>query len=87
MKKIVRLTSRRRLTVPAALCDDLKIGPGDEVELERRVLDGERVWILRPKVVPSMPWFGALRNYAAGRPHDMDSIRTAIGRNIGRSEA
>jgi bifunctional DNA-binding transcriptional regulator/antitoxin component of YhaV-PrlF toxin-antitoxin module len=37
------LTAKRQATLPAALCEELGVGPGDALDVERRVVDGETV--------------------------------------------
>ena len=37
--------------MPREVCEQLHLQEGDEIELEPRVIDGETVWILRPKTV------------------------------------
>jgi len=36
----VAITAKRQATLPATLCDDLGVGPGDVLDVERRVLKG-----------------------------------------------
>ena len=85
--KTLKLTSKRQATFPAALCDELGVHPGDELQLERRILNGEAAWVIQAKKTPGMPWFGALRGYAAGKPHDMQSIRVAVGCGVGNRKS
>lgn len=76
----IKLTSKRQATLPARLCRELGVKPGDELALERRSVDGHDAWLLsRPQADPA-PWFGCLRAYAAGKSHDMESIRANIAR-------
>ena len=87
MVKTLKLTSKRQATFPVALCEELGVHPGDELKLERQILNGEATWVIQAKKKPGMPWFGALRDYATGRSHDMPSIRTTIGREIGNKKS
>ena len=87
MVKMLKLTSKRQATFPAALCDELGVCPGDELQLERRVLDGKAAWVIRARRESTMPWFGALRDFAKGKRHDMHSIRTSIGRRVGEGKS
>lgn len=87
MVKTLKITSKRQATFPAALCDELGVVPGDELQLERRVLDGAAAWVIQAKGKPGMSWFGALRGYATGKSHDMKSIRSVVGREIGNSKS
>ena len=75
----IRLTSKRQATLPVALCDELRVGPGDELLLERRALDGETLWVLRPARA-DLAWFGSLRRWAKGKSHDPRRIRKSIER-------
>ncbi|CAN5389343.1 hypothetical protein BH24GEM3_BH24GEM3_02340 [soil metagenome] len=71
------ITAKRQATLPAALCEELGVGPGDTLTLERREIDGEPVWVLRaPK--PDWSWAGSLRAYAEGKSHDWDDIERSI---------
>ena len=83
MIKTLKLTSKRQATFPAALCEELGVSPGDELKLERHILNGEASWVIQAKEKPGTPWFGALRDYATDKPHDMKSIRTTIGQKVG----
>lgn len=78
-QRVIRLTAKRQATLPAALCEELGVGPGDTLTLERRELEGEPVWILRaPK--PDWSWLGAARAYAEGKSHDWEEIERSIER-------
>ena len=35
----------------------------------------------------SNDWFGALNQYAKGKPHDMEAIRASIGKALGEKDA
>ncbi len=76
--KTIRLTSKRQATFPKELCEEMKLEPGDTVLVEAKVVDGKRVWVLRPAKSYDRKWFGALRRYGKGKPHDMDSVRESI---------
>ena len=78
--KTIRLTAKRQATFPLKLCEDMDLGPGDSVLVDERIVDGERVWVLRPVRDAHQGWFGALRRYAKGKPHDMDAVRKSIGK-------
>ena len=87
MVKTLKLTSKRQATFPAALCEELGVSAGDELKLERQIVNGEAAWVIQAKEKPGTPWFGALRNYANDKPHDMKSIRATVGHNIGSGES
>ncbi len=74
----IRLTAKRQATLPLALCNEMLVGPGDTLRVERVTLEGEVVWLLRPDRPAPGSWFGALRSYAVGLPHDMETIRRSI---------
>jgi bifunctional DNA-binding transcriptional regulator/antitoxin component of YhaV-PrlF toxin-antitoxin module len=75
----LKITAKRQATLPAALCEELGVGPGDTLTLERHELDGEPVWVLRsPK--PDWSWAGSLREYAEGKSHDWADIERSIAR-------
>lgn len=77
----IRITSKRQATLPKELCDELGVGPGDRLLLERRTIEGETVWVvLAPR--PDWSWFGSLRRYAEGKSHDWDDIEESIGRGF-----
>ncbi len=76
----LKLTSKRQATLPKALCDELGVRSGDMLRAEPGVINGERVWILRPAERPAMPWFAKLKRFAKGKSHDMKFIRASIAR-------
>jgi AbrB family looped-hinge helix DNA binding protein len=80
MKRIT-ITSKRQATLPAELCEDLGVGPGDKIDLERRNVQGETVWILRAKK-PDWSWLGAAEKYAKGRSKDWEEIERSIAKGL-----
>ena len=82
----IRLTSKRQATFPRALCEEMRLKPGDRLALDARVVDGERVWVLRPDRQEEPSWFGCLERYARGKSHDMESIRKSIAEARKRGE-
>lgn len=86
MATTIKLTSKRQATFPVELCEDLGLGPGDELELIPRVEGGERVWILQKRKTPQRSWLGCLSGYAANaEDHSMESVRESIRK--GRTES
>lgn len=79
LRKSVKLTTKRQATLPVQLCEELGVGPGDRLLLERRVLDGEAVWLLR-RPEPDWSWAGSLKRYGRGRSHDWAAIERSIER-------
>ena len=74
----IRLTSKRQATLPKALCEDMNVRAGDSLFVERALIEGEDVWVLRPAREDLPGWIGALRKYATGKKHDMASVRRSI---------
>ena len=84
--KTITLTAKRQATLPAELCRDLGLQPGDKLALERREVDGVPAWIMRPvSEHNTSSWFGALRPYASDKSHAMEDIRRSIGRKAGET--
>lgn len=80
----VKITAKRQATFPLETCEALRIGPGDIVDVEPRLIDDEQVWILRPRQTPDRSWVGSLRDRIKNDDHSMDGIRRSIER--GRRE-
>ena len=78
MKRIA-ITSKRQATLPAEVCEELGVRPGDKVALERRTVDGEIVWVLRAPG-RDWSWFGGARSYAEGKDHRWEAIERSIGK-------
>ena len=74
----IKVSSKRQATFPKQVCESLGIQPGDEIFLDRRVESDEEVWILKSSKEIIRPWLGSLRQFAHGKSHDMDSIRTSV---------
>ncbi len=74
----IRLTSKRQATLPKALCDEMRLRPGDALRVTPRAVGGERVWCLEPLRRAEETWFGRLQKYARGKSHDMSDIRRSI---------
>ena len=74
----ITLASKRQVTFPVQVCDDLNLRPGDVIQLEPAVLAGERVWILRPKKSPPRPWLGCLAGKTNVTSHSLDAVRASI---------
>jgi bifunctional DNA-binding transcriptional regulator/antitoxin component of YhaV-PrlF toxin-antitoxin module len=75
----VKLTAKRQATLPAALCEELGVGPSDQLALERCSVDGSPAWVLRA-AKPDWSWFGAARPWSSGKSHRWDDIERSIGR-------
>jgi len=75
----VAITSKRQATLPAALCEELGVGPGDALDVERRV------WVLRGKNL-DWSWIGVARQYAKGRSHKLSDVKRSIERGWSRGD-
>ena len=73
----IKMTAKRQATFPTELCEDMKIGPGDELIVEHKLIKGELVWVLKPRE-NKLEWMGALKKYAQNKSHEMDNIRRSI---------
>ncbi len=73
----IKMTSKRQATFPTELCEDMGVGPGDELVVEHKLLKGELVWVLKPRG-NKLEWMGALKKYARNKSHEMDDIRKSI---------
>lgn len=82
----IKLTAKRQATLPKALCDEMGLHSGDTIHVERSIVDGKPVWLLRPPESLEMPWFGSLKRFARGKPHDMESIRKSIAEGRKRAK-
>ena len=83
--KSITVTAKRQATLPVELCEELGIEPGDKLELERRRLGGETVWILRARG-RDWSWLGGARRYAEGKSHRWEDIERAIGEAVARGD-
>jgi len=72
---VIKLASKRQATLPKALCEEMRLEPGDAIAVDARVVDGHRVWVMEPAANVRTEWFGALNAYARGKTHDLDAIR------------
>jgi bifunctional DNA-binding transcriptional regulator/antitoxin component of YhaV-PrlF toxin-antitoxin module len=79
--QVLKITSKRQATFPSRVCKELGVKAGQEIVLEKKEVEGEAAWVLRPKRSDNQAWYGSLRKYAKGKQHDMADIRASIGRN------
>ena len=84
MANTIKLTSKRQVTFPVRVCKELRLKAGDELILERRKIEGDAAWIIKPKRHVNTKWFGGLKKYAHYKDHNMESIRASIGKNLGK---
>lgn len=78
----IRITAKRQATFPKALCEEMGVGPGDVLRLERLTVGDETVWVLRPDR-PDWSWLGAAQPWAAGKDHDWEAVDSSIRRALG----
>lgn len=81
----VTLTAKRQATLPRELCEELDVRPGDRLDLERAVVNGQAVWILKPHRI-DWTWIGAAA-VPDGISHDLDDIRASIARGAAGEHA
>lgn len=81
------MTSKRQVTFPVSICDELKIRPGESIVIDRREIDDNPVWGLIRSKQEGMPWFGAFRSYATDKSNDMSDIRDSMGRKSQRNQS
>ena len=69
---LVKITSKRQVTLPARVLDAMGVGPSDRLE----VIEGPEGFILRPRQIDSS-LFGVLRDkiVAGHPPFDVDKFR------------
>ena len=84
MANTIKLTSKRQVTFPVQLCKELGVKAGEELILERRKIEGDAAWIIKPKKHVDTKWFGELKKYAHDKDHKMESIRASIERNLAK---
>jgi len=80
MTQVLKMTSKRQVTFPVSVCQELSMKVGQEIYLEKRKVEGETAWVIRPHIRSENKWYGALRRYADEKQHDMEDIRASIGR-------
>ncbi|MBI2922773.1 MAG: hypothetical protein HYY18_17100 [Planctomycetes bacterium] len=79
----IKMTSKRQVTFPRSLCEELKLTPGCRIQLVRRVVRGRVEYVLVPPE-PDWSWVGAARKYAKGKSHRWSDIEKSISRGMGR---
>lgn len=82
--RTITLTSKRQATFPVELCRELGVGPGDKLRLSSCMVAGKPVWVIQNAESVKMPWLGTLREFADGKPDEMDDIRRSIGEHTGQ---
>jgi len=79
--RAIRITSKRQATLPVEVCEQLGVGPGDELVLEQRTLEDETVWVVRA-ARPDWGWVGSLKQYGSGKSHAWTDIEKSIARGL-----
>ena len=75
----VRMTAKRQATFPRETCESLGLKPGDQIELESRIEEGTKVWVLRPRPRRTRDWVGSLGSLAKTvADHSLTAIRDSI---------
>lgn len=85
--RTMKLTTKRQATLPAELCKELGLHPGDRLTLQRRDIDGKPAWVIQPELPREDSWFGALQTSIQNTSHEMDDIRRSIGKQRGESKS
>ena len=75
---VIKLTAKRQAPLPTALCEEMRLKPGDSLAVDARVVDGHRVWVMEPAANVKTHWYASLAKYAEGKRHDLDSIRESV---------
>jgi AbrB family looped-hinge helix DNA binding protein len=78
----VTITSKRQATLPAELCEELGVKPGDRLRVERRIVNGESLWVMSG-TKPNWSFFGAARRYGKRKSHRLSDIDVSIGKGWG----
>jgi AbrB family looped-hinge helix DNA binding protein len=73
------ITSKRQVTLPAEICEELGLKPGDRLRIERRRVGRDSVWVISGKK-PDWSWFGRARLYARKKSHAWSEIERSIER-------
>lgn len=79
--RTIRITAKRQATLPKDLCEDMGVGPGDDLQVQRRVIDGQEVWVLAAGR-PDWSWVGCARPFAAGKEHDWAAVEASIAKGM-----
>jgi bifunctional DNA-binding transcriptional regulator/antitoxin component of YhaV-PrlF toxin-antitoxin module len=79
------LTSKRQATLPRELCEDLGVQPGDQLDVERAIVNGQPAWVLKPRRM-DWSWIGAAQ-VPADISHDMDDVRASIASGVAAERA
>jgi len=84
--RTITLTSKRQTTLPAKLCRELGVRPGDKLSLKTCMIEGEPAWVIQNPKSVEMPWLGSLSEFADKKSDEMDDIRRSIGKHTGQKQ-
>jgi len=74
----IKITAKRQTVLPKILCEEMHVGPGDRLEVERVNVGGERLWALKPARRPELPAFGILGKFIKGNVQDWDETKRRL---------
>ncbi len=79
----LKLTSKHQVTFPRGRCEELGVRDGDRLTVDRSVVNGKPMRVLRPYRM-DWSWIGGAQ-VPEGTSHDTHEIRSSIGRGIARA--
>ena len=83
----IKMTAKRQATFPRKLCEEMRLEPGQSIQVEPATIDGQRVWVLAPQAdPPPFAWVGMLRRYAKAKPPSMTEARARIMEAMSRGD-
>ena len=77
------MTSKRQVTFPLRVCEELEVKAGDMLFLEEKKIQGQRSLVIRRQKRSKSSWYASLQPYAVNKSHDMDAIKSSVGRALG----
>ncbi len=80
---LVTLEKDGKAVLPAKLCREMGLQPGDEVEVKMRVIDGKSGWLLQRRE-PDFSWIGSLKDHVKNRDHDLSRVDEVVEMAIAR---
>jgi len=79
----ITLEKDGRAVLPAVLCQEMGLNPGDEVEVKIKVVDGKPGLLLR-RLNPDFSWIGSLKGHVKNRDHDLSESDKIIEKTMAR---
>ncbi|TQE95335.1 MAG: AbrB/MazE/SpoVT family DNA-binding domain-containing protein [Spiribacter salinus] len=84
----IKITAKRQATIPAEVCDELGIQPGDSVSLTPIIINDQRVWVMAPKTSAKVDWsWIGQAKVNETKSHDIEDIRASIGARLGADKS